>query len=89
MSILFASLSLVFWGALALLAHTYVAYPLLMRWLARRRQLPGEVYEDDGELPEVAVLMAVYNEEKVLEATLDSILASDYPPDRLRIFIGS
>ena len=53
------------------------------------RSLPPERFHDDAELPEVAVLMAVYNEEAVLEATLVSILASDYPEGKLRVYVGS
>lgn len=89
MTALFVILSILLWGALALLAHTYVIYPVMMRVLARGRRLPEDRFECDDELPEVAVLMAVYNEEKVLEETIASILASDYPHGKLRVFIGS
>jgi len=87
--ILFFALSVVYWGSLALLAHTYALYPILLGFLARGRTLPEERFESDVELPEIAILMAVYNEEKVLEATLASIIASDYPSEKMRIFIGS
>jgi len=89
MTTLHAAFSIVFWGSLLLLGHTYVLYPALMRRLARGRRLPDERFREDSDFPEVAVLMAVYNEEKVLEATLDSILASDYPPEKVRVWIGS
>ncbi len=82
-------LSLLLWGSLALLVHSYGLYPLMMRFLARGRELPGERFEEDEAFPEVVVLMAVYNEEAVLEQTLCSILASDYPRGRLRILVGS
>ena len=74
MTVVVLLLSLVFWGAVGLLALTYVGYPLAMRWLAKGRGLPGDRFEEDGDFPEIAVLMAVYNEEKVLPATLASIL---------------
>jgi cellulose synthase/poly-beta-1,6-N-acetylglucosamine synthase-like glycosyltransferase len=89
MTALIFTLSIVLWGALALLAHTYAVYPVMMRLLARGRALPEDRFEREEELPEVAVLMAVYNEEKVLEETIASILASDYPRGKLRLFIGS
>ncbi len=41
------------------------------------------------ETPEVAVLLAVRNEEAFLAACLDSLLASDYPADKLSIWIGN
>ncbi len=89
MTLLLILLSAVLWGSLALLAHTYAVYPALMRLIARGRSLPEDRFEHDEELPETAVLMAVHNEEAVLEETLRSILASDYPADRLRVFVGS
>jgi len=82
-------LSFVLWGALALLAHTYAIYPVMMRRLARGRGLPDDRFVRDEEMPEVAVLLAVYNEEKVLEDAISSILASDYPHGKMRLFIGS
>lgn len=84
-----AILSLLFWGSIGLLAHTYAFYPLLMRFLARGRALPPVDAPAESDLPEVAVLMAVYNEETVLEETLCSILDSDYPLEKLAIHIGS
>lgn len=82
-------LSIVFWGCLILIAHTYALYPMLLGFLARGKSLPPERFEQDDEFPEVAVLMAVYNEEAVLEATLASILESDYPAGKMKVFIGS
>lgn len=86
---LLLALSVVFWACLFLLAHTYVLYPALMRILSSGRALPDAGGGGNDELPEIAVLMAVYNEETVLEATLASILASNYPAEKLRVHIGS
>lgn len=79
----------VFWACVLLLGHTYVVYPALLGFLARGKTLSDDCFVSDEDLPEVAVLMAVYNEEAVLEATLSSIVASDYPREKLRILIGS
>lgn len=89
MIFLTVSLSLVFWTCVILLAHTYAVYPILLSVLAKGKRLPADRFISDEELPEVAVLMAVYNEEAVLEATIQSILASDYPTGKIRIMIGS
>lgn len=82
-------LGIVFLTCIGLLAHSYVVYPLLMRLLSRGRSLPVVESRTETALPEVAVLMAVYNEEAVLGETLRSILASEYPAAKLRILIGS
>ncbi len=41
------------------------------------------------QVPEVAVLLAVRNEETYLARCLDCLLASDYPKDKLKIWIGN
>ncbi|MEM7699461.1 MAG: glycosyltransferase [Verrucomicrobiota bacterium] len=74
---------------LGLLAHTYAIFPLLMDRLTRGRQLSPVPEQEDHELPELAVLMAVYNEESVLKRTLDSLASVDYPADRFHVWIGS
>ncbi|MEO1514734.1 MAG: glycosyltransferase [Bacteroidota bacterium] len=71
------------------LFHTYVFFPLLMRWLARGRSLNPERFSPDDQWPSVSVIMAVYNEEKVIREKMDSLLALDYPTDRLHIYVGS
>src|SRR5690606_34113321 len=39
--------------------------------------------------PEVAVVIAAFNEEKHLAARLDNLLNLDYPAERLRCYVGS
>ena len=82
-------LSIVFWTASLCIVHTYAVYPHLLRFMARGKKLPEERYEDDDEFPEVVALMAAYNEEQVIGATLVSVIASDYPLGKLRVLIGS
>ncbi|MEM1442505.1 MAG: glycosyltransferase [Verrucomicrobiota bacterium] len=82
-------LSVTFWGSIGLIAFSYAIYPSLLAFLARGKKLPEEVFEKEEEFPEVAVLMAVYNEESVLRKTLQSILESDYPEKKLQVWIGS
>lgn len=47
-----------------------------------------EIYSN-GETPTVMVLMAAYNEEVVIRQKLESLLALDYPADKLNILVGS
>jgi len=83
-------LQIVFWISVGAIIHTYAIYPMLLRIIARKRKLEGPVHSPEGpDLPPVAVLMAVYNEESVLEETLESIFKNDYPEDKLKVYIGS
>ena len=70
------------------LVHAYIVFPLTMKWLARK---PSTVtlYQNQEQLPEITVLMAVYNEAKVISQKMDSLLELSYPPEKLRFYIGS
>ena len=45
-----------------------------------------EFFTDD-ELPKVSVIIPAYNEEKTIQLTIDSILKSDYPKNKLDILV--
>jgi cellulose synthase/poly-beta-1,6-N-acetylglucosamine synthase-like glycosyltransferase len=53
-----------------------------------RKQKPAPLL-DDPDCPTVDVVVAAYNEEKVIDNLLNSLLKSDYPAERLRIWVGS
>ncbi|GAB3224159.1 glycosyltransferase [Hymenobacter seoulensis] len=85
-----ALLAGVLWGSLLLVAHSYVLFPLLLARLARsRRQNPHVYAPDSPELPAVDILLAVYNEELVLEQKIRSTFATSYPLEKLTFYIGS
>ncbi|HET6683056.1 MAG TPA: glycosyltransferase, partial [Gaiella sp.] len=76
-----------FWGALGALAWTHVGYPIAAGALARVRE--RRVAKDPSAEPSVAVVVAAYNEEQVIERRLENLLALDYPADRLQIVVAS
>ncbi|MCC6460070.1 MAG: glycosyltransferase [Saprospiraceae bacterium] len=81
---------MIFWGSILALGHTYVLYPLWMRWLARNKgPNPDRYAADDAGLPTVYVLMSLYNEEKVIVQKLESLYAQRYPADKLKWYVGS
>lgn len=83
---------LIFWGSVLALAHTYVFYPWLMRWLARGKRLnDSDVFSanEPDSLPSVSVLMAVYNEERILAQKLQSLAQLRYPLEKIFLYIGS
>lgn len=82
-------LQFIFWGSLFFILHTYLFYPLLLKWLGRTKEPHAVFYQPEDDWPQVSVLMALYNEEKVVAQKLESLLAQDYPADKLRIFLGS
>jgi poly-beta-1,6-N-acetyl-D-glucosamine synthase len=73
-------------GCMALIAYTYVGYPILLDLMARSY---GRSVKKGGVTPSVSVILAAFNEEKVIREKINNLLALDYPEDRLEILIGS
>ncbi len=71
------------------LLHSYVFYPLLLRWLSRGKSNNQDIHLLPDDFPDVSVIMSVYNEEKVIEKKLESLLCQAYPAEKMQIFIGS
>ncbi len=76
--------------ALALLAYTYVGYPAAIGLLARLspwRPRTGPEAEDSA-LPKVTVCLPVFNGVPYLPKKIESLLAQDYPADKIEILIA-
>ncbi len=70
------------------LMHTYLFFPLLLRALSLNKKNNLNVYSHN-ELPHVTIVMAAYNEEKVIAQKLQSILDGNYPKEKLQLIVGS
>ncbi len=81
--------AIIFWISLLGLLHTYVLFPLLMRLLLKLKTEVKEEVADNLFKPMVSVVMAAYNEEKVIIQKLESVIKSNYPSDKLEIIVGS
>ncbi|HLG04573.1 MAG TPA: glycosyltransferase family 2 protein [Gemmatimonadales bacterium] len=73
---------------LALLLHAYLLYPAIMWVVARAKPapLPGA---DPPEWPQITITLPAYNEERAIGATIESLLALDYPAGRRHILVVS
>jgi cellulose synthase/poly-beta-1,6-N-acetylglucosamine synthase-like glycosyltransferase len=81
---------ILFWLCGAALFHSYIFYPLLLKVFSLGKKENERVFSNnDEELPEVFIVMSVYNEEKVIREKLESIFQSKYPVNKLNVFIGS
>ena len=76
----------VFWGSLGALGWTHVGYPVLAAALARVRGRPVATRAIE---PAVTFIVAVHNEEPVIERRLANLLELDYPPEKLEIVVVS
>ena len=76
-------------GSSLLILHTYVFYPLFMILIYRNSNHNQLLFYSDYELPSIAILIAAYNEEKVIEKKILSVFNTNYPSSKLKVFIGS
>jgi glycosyltransferase involved in cell wall biosynthesis len=73
--------------AILLPLYAYAGYPLLLAMLgARRRRAEGA---GPAVWPRISITVPAYNEAREIAATLESLLALDYPPDRRQIVVVS
>lgn len=72
--------------ALSLFApiYTYAVYPLLLKLMAKKEYKVDETYR-----PIVSILVAAYNEEKVIKEKIINLSQLDYPADKIEFLIGS
>lgn len=70
-----------FWAFMILATGLVLARTLLVAWLARTHHRCDEnsPRPDPAPAPPVSVIIAAYNEGKVIARTLQSVLATDYP----------
>ncbi|MGH7313270.1 MAG: glycosyltransferase family 2 protein, partial [Candidatus Rokuibacteriota bacterium] len=79
-------LDLVFWLAAGAVAYTWVGYPLA---LAVVTVLAAPPRRRRNVQPHLSVIIAAYNEAKVIEAKIASVLDQRYPPESLEVIVVS
>ncbi len=74
-----------FWLCLGIPAYVYFGYPALLAsgFLAKRKPLHKQRCQ-----PSISVVVAAFNEEKVIEEKITNLLASNYPRSKIEILIG-
>ncbi|HTJ85469.1 MAG TPA: glycosyltransferase family 2 protein [Polyangiaceae bacterium] len=73
--------------SLGMLAYTYAGYPLLVGALGR---IAGREHRRDRSYqPKVSVLIPAFNAERYVAPKLESLLAQEYPADKLEILVYS
>jgi cellulose synthase/poly-beta-1,6-N-acetylglucosamine synthase-like glycosyltransferase len=81
-------LTWIFWSALFLTVYTYLLFPVILAFLVKIRREEEETDQNERSIfPSVAVLCAMYNEEKVVHAKIDNFLKLKY--NDIKLYIGS
>jgi cellulose synthase/poly-beta-1,6-N-acetylglucosamine synthase-like glycosyltransferase len=89
----------IFWLSVFLVIYTYILYPIVLVLIAAFQQVRDDrsylAHKHDrrvldlGEFPQVAIIIAAYNEQKHIEQRLKNLMNLAYPNDRYKIYIGS
>ena len=76
----------IFWLLIGLIFYCWFGYPLILRFLSfvYTKNTKKEDY-----LPNVTVLLTVFNEEKVIRNKIENLLAIQYPAEKLDILVAS
>ncbi|WP_206483090.1 glycosyltransferase [Thalassotalea sp. G2M2-11] len=79
-------MSILFFLSLTLLIYTFVGYPAILKLVKSEKTSPPI---KDEKLPELTVLLCIYNSANQLASRIENILASDYPSAKLNILVVS
>ena len=82
-------LQIVFWLCWLLVVHSYALFPIILSLLIGQKRNNSIVYSRSEDLPQVDILLAVYNEEVVIDKKIQSTFNTNYPLDKIRFYIGS
>lgn len=82
-------LQILFWLCIISVGYTYFFYPILLKKLVNGKKNNQDCYTINENLPTVAIIIAAFNEEKVIAEKLESILALNYPKNLIHVFVGN
>lgn len=85
---IFAVLKFLFWIFLFVVFYTYIGYGIVLYTMVKIKHLfkkEKATHYEDGELPEVTLLIAAYNEEDVVDEKMNNCITLLYPQSKLHI----
>jgi len=82
-------LLILFLASVFLILQTYLFYPLWMLLFTSKAEIENEIYTANDELPTIGILIAAYNEEKIIGEKINSVFKTDYPLVKINVYVGS
>lgn len=83
-------MKIIYWIIFGIIFYAYMGYPIVLYLLSNlfyfKKKKEVNAY---NKWPNVSLLIAAYNEEKVISAKIENCLMLDYPKDLLHIWIAS
>jgi len=82
--------NVLFWAASLAVLHSYVFYPIIIQIIANKRKtIFTQEKIESLSTPFISIIIPAHNEIVVIEEKLHTVLASEYPKDKIEILIGS
>ncbi|MCI2282232.1 glycosyltransferase [Colwellia sp. MSW7] len=81
----------IFWLSVLLIIYSYIVYPILLTILVKLcgKKTPNIDITTRNEWPDVAIIIAAYNEEQDIKQRVENLISQDYPADKITYYIGS
>ena len=77
----------IFWISFLIILYFSIGYPLVLVIISKSRRLKHK--SSENYLPKVSLIIAAFNEEKIIEEKIKNSLSLDYPQDKLEIIVAS
>jgi len=77
-----------FAGSMLLLIYTFLGYPLLLKFLVKNTEKNSSPTASI-ELPNITILLCIYNGSKILSERLSNLLTNGYPREKISIVVVS
>lgn len=77
---------ILFFSSVLLILHTYAIYPLSVNLLST---LFKRKYKYSSDYPSISIIIAAFNEEKVIKKTIENFFNLQYPEEKFELLIGS
>lgn len=81
-------LQLIFFIILGVILNAFLIYPLIMNIIALCKKRSAKA-APQNQLPNITILFAAYNEEKVIEERIENIASLNYDFDKIQVIAGS
>lgn len=79
-------MNIIFLSSLLFLLYTFIGYPLFLQLIKKEKPVAPI---QNSLLPELTVVICIYNSANLLEKRINNILESSYPSEKLKVLIVS
>jgi len=80
-------MELIFSLSALLFFYTFIGYPLILKFLLIGKKAPA--VDSNNELPNISIVLCIYNSVSLLEKRINNIFEGNYPTDKIQLIIVS